>query len=26
VWEGGNGERGGLKSFSPGWHPVTLEH
>jgi DMSO reductase family type II enzyme heme b subunit len=26
VWEGGNGERGGLKSFSPGWHPVTLEN
>jgi DMSO reductase family type II enzyme heme b subunit len=25
VWEGGNGERGGLKSFSPSWHPVTLE-
>jgi DMSO reductase family type II enzyme heme b subunit len=26
VWEGGNGERGGLKSFSPGWHPLTLEN
>lgn len=25
VWEGGNGERGGLKSFSPSWHAVTLE-
>jgi DMSO reductase family type II enzyme heme b subunit len=25
VWEGGNGERGGLKSFSPSWHLVTLE-
>ncbi len=25
VWEGSNGERGGLKSFSPSWHEVTLE-
>lgn len=25
VWEGANGERGGLKSFSPSWHAVTLE-
>jgi DMSO reductase family type II enzyme heme b subunit len=25
VWEGANGERGGLKSFSPSWHVVTLE-
>jgi len=25
VWEGGNGERGGIKSFSPSWHEVTLE-
>lgn len=25
VWEGANGERAGLKSFSPSWHPVTLE-
>lgn len=24
VWEGSNGERGGLKSFSPSWHAVTL--
>ncbi len=25
VWEGSNGERGGLKSFSPAWHSLTLE-
>lgn len=25
VWEGANGERGGLKSFSPSWLPVELE-
>jgi DMSO reductase family type II enzyme heme b subunit len=25
VWEGASGERGGLKSFSPSWHAVTLE-
>ena len=25
VWEGSNGERGGIKSFSPSWHDVTLE-
>jgi DMSO reductase family type II enzyme heme b subunit len=25
VWEGSNGERGGLKSFSPEWHSFTLE-
>ncbi len=24
VWDGGNAERGGLKSFSPTWQPVTL--
>lgn len=25
VWDGSNGERGGLKSFSPAWHTITLE-
>jgi complex iron-sulfur molybdoenzyme family reductase subunit gamma len=25
VWEGSNGERGGLKSFSPDWQALTLE-
>lgn len=25
VWEGSNGERGGLKAFSPEWHSFTLE-
>jgi steroid C-25 hydroxylase gamma subunit len=25
VWEGSNGERGGLKSFSPNWYSLTLE-
>ena len=25
VWDGANGERGGLKSFSPSWHPVRFE-
>ncbi len=25
VWEGSNGERGGLKSFSPAWQAITLE-
>ena len=24
VWEGSNGERGGLKSFSPEWHTLLL--
>ena len=25
VWDGSNGERGGLKSFSPSWLTITLE-
>lgn len=25
VWEGSSGERGGIKSFSPTWHSLTLE-
>jgi DMSO reductase family type II enzyme heme b subunit len=25
VWEGSNGERGGLKSFSPKWHALSIE-
>ena len=25
VWEGSNGERGGIKSFSPVWRELTLE-
>jgi len=25
VWEGANGERAGLKAFSPTWHSVRLE-
>lgn len=25
VWDGSNGERGGLKSFSPAWQEITLE-
>ncbi len=25
VWEGANGERGGLKAFSPQWESLTLE-
>lgn len=25
VWEGGSGERAGLKAYSPEWHPVTIE-
>ncbi len=25
VWEGGNGERGGLKAFSPAWVELELE-
>lgn len=25
VWEGGNGERGGLKAFSPAWVDIELE-
>jgi DMSO reductase family type II enzyme heme b subunit len=24
VWEGSNGERGGLKAFSPQWHELSL--
>jgi len=24
VWQGSNGERAGLKAFSPGWHEFTL--
>lgn len=24
VWDGGNGERGGLKAFSPDWRDITL--
>ncbi len=25
VWEGSNGERGGLKAFSPQWYEIVLE-
>lgn len=25
VWEGSNGERGGIKAFSGDWHPLELE-
>lgn len=25
VWDGGNGERGGLKAFSPDWREITLD-
>jgi DMSO reductase family type II enzyme heme b subunit len=25
VWEGGNGERAGIKAFSPSWHSVVLD-
>jgi complex iron-sulfur molybdoenzyme family reductase subunit gamma len=25
VWEGSNGERGGLKSFSPQWRELRIE-
>ncbi len=25
VWEGSNGERGGLKSFTPQWHELSIE-
>lgn len=24
IWQGSNGERGGIKSFSPQWLPITL--
>ena len=25
MWEGQNGERAGIKAFSPTWHPMTIE-
>ena len=25
VWQGQNGERAGIKAFSPSWHPMTIE-
>ncbi len=25
VWEGSNGERGGLKAFSPQWHELSID-
>ena len=25
IWEGSNGERGGLKSFTPQWHELRIE-